>query len=396
MDVPLLFFIAGGIILVGFLGDYVYEKIKIPDVLVLLGIGILLGPVFGMVDHQRLAEFAEYFGTFALIVILFEGGMDVKISMLLRELGNATILATLSFASTTGAITAFLFYVQGWQFFPSIMMASVLGCTSAAIVLPIVAKMSVKDETRTVVGVESAVSDVLAVVLVISLIELTKLESIGIEKPLRAIASSFSVAIVAGTVFGFFWFKVLNVLEERKYSYMVTLGAMLIVVAAVDYLGGSGPIAVLIFGIILGNCGDIPFIRGSGRCGLIDETIKFFHGEVTFFIRTFFFVYLGMMITSAVLSPRHIAVSLALLCIIVLMRYLSVEFMVRSSGKGREEKSAFFYMLPRGLATAVLASLPVAAGVEGSENFIVYAVSVIILTNVIMTFGVLNMERNNT
>ena len=216
MDVPLLFFIAGGIILVGFLGDYVYEKIKIPDVLVLLGIGILLGPVFGMVDHQRLAEFAEYFGTFALIVILFEGGMDVKISMLLRELGNATILATLSFASTTGAITAFLFYVQGWQFFPSIMMASVLGCTSAAIVLPIVAKMSVKGETRTVVGVESAVSDVLAVVLVISLIEFTKLESIGIEKPLRAIASSFSVAIVAGTVFGLFWYKVLNVLRERK------------------------------------------------------------------------------------------------------------------------------------------------------------------------------------
>ena len=396
MDVPLLFFIAGGIILVGFLGDYIYDRIKVPDVLLLLGIGILLGPVFGVVDHHRLAEFAEYFGTFTLVVILFEGGMDVKIRLLLREFGNATILATLSFASTTAAITAFLFYVQGWLFFPSLLMASVLGCTSAAIVLPIVAKMSLKDETRTVLCVESAMSDVLAVVLVISLIEFAKFESIGIEKPLRAIANSFSVAIVAGTAFGLFWYKVLNVLGERKYSYMVTLGAMMMVVAAVDYLGGSGPIAVLVFGVILGNCGDIPLIRGSGQCGLIDETIKFFHGEVTFFIRTFFFVYLGMMITSAVLSPRHIAVSLALLCIIVLMRYLSVEFMVRSSGKGREEKSAFFYMLPRGLATAVLASLPVAAGVEGSENFIVYAVSVIILTNVIMTFGVLNMERNNT
>ena len=396
MDVPLLFFIAGGIILVGFLGDYVYDKIKIPDVLVLLGIGILLGPVFGMVDHQRLAEFAEYFGTFTLIVILFEGGMDVKIRLLLREFGNATILATLSFAFTTAAITAFLFYVQGWQFFPSILMASVLGCTSAAIVLPIVAKMSLKDETRTVLGVESAMSDVLAVVLVISLIEFSKLESIGIEKPLRAIASSFSVAIVAGTAFGVVWYKVLNILGERKYAYMVTLGAMMIVVATVDYLGGSGPIAVLIFGVILGNCGDIPFVRGPGQCGLIDETIKFFHGEVTFFIRTFFFVYLGMMITSEVLSPRHIAVSLAFLCIIVLMRYVSVEFMVRCSGKGREEKSAFFYMLPRGLATAVLASLPMAAGVEGSENFIVYAVSVIVLTNVVMTFGVLSMERKNT
>jgi cell volume regulation protein A len=185
----------------------------------------------------------------------------------------------------------------------------------------------------------------------------------------------------------------LNLIAGRKYSYMVTLGVMLIVVAAVDYLGGSGPVAVLIFGIILGNCGDIPFLQASSQCNMIDETIKFFHGEVTFFIRTFFFVYMGMMITSKVLAPRIMAVSLALLCIIVIMRYMSVELMIRRSGKGKEERNAFFYMLPRGLATAVLASLPMAAGVEGSEDFIVYAVSVIILTNIVMTLGVLNMER---
>lgn len=79
MEVALLFFIAGAIILVGFLGNVAFEKFKIPDVLVLLGIGVVLGPVFHLIDHRLLSSFAESFGMFALIVILFEGGMDVKI-----------------------------------------------------------------------------------------------------------------------------------------------------------------------------------------------------------------------------------------------------------------------------------------------------------------------------
>lgn len=393
MDVALLFFIAGGIILIGFLGDFVYDKIKIPDVLILLGIGVLLGPVFNLVDHRHLADFAEYFGTFALIVILFEGGMDVKIRMLLKEFGNAVLLVAVSFVSTTSAIAAFLIYFHGWELLYSLMMAAALGCTSAAIVLPVLARMSLKDETKTILYIESAISDVLAVVLTISLIEFVKLENIGIEKPLQSIASSFSVAIIAGAVLGLAWYKIFKLIGEQKYSYMVTLGVILMVVALVDFLGGSGPVAVLVFGIILGNCGDIPFLQGSYQCNLIDETIKFFHGEVTFFIRTFFFVYMGMMITAGVLAPRNIAMSLVFVFIIIVMRFLSVEFMIRRSGKGKEEKRAFFYMLPRGLATAVLASLPLAAGIDGSRDFIVYAVSVIVLTNIVMTAGVLQMER---
>lgn len=394
MNVALLFFILGGIILMGFLGDLVYEKIKIPDVLLLLGIGVLLGPVFNVIDNRHLAEFAEYFGSFALIVILFEGGMDVQIKMLVKELGNATILVVLSFITTTCALASFLFFVSNWGVFESLMMSTALGCTSATIVLPVLSKMSLKEETKTILYIESAMSDVLAIIFAISLIEFVKLESIGIEKPLRSIASSFSIAIVAGTALGFFWYKMLEIIGDRKYSYMVTLAVMLIVVAAVDFLGGSGPVAVLIFGVILGNCGDIPLFQGAGQCHLIEETIKFFHGEVTFFIRTFFFVYMGMMVTSDVLTLNNMTLSVAFLFIIIIMRYISVEFMVRLSGKGKEEKGAFFYMLPRGLATAVLASLPLAAGIKGVDKFIVYAVSVIILTNIVMTVGVQNMERN--
>ncbi|MGV8078959.1 MAG: cation:proton antiporter [Syntrophales bacterium] len=393
MEVVLLFFIAGAIILVGFLGNVAFEKFKIPDVLVLLGIGVVLGPVFNLIDHRLLSSFAESFGMFALIVILFEGGMDVKIRTLIQTFRSATLLVLVSFFLTAGAITACLYQFVAWPLLPSLLLGTILGCTSAAIVVPVVAKMSLKEEVKTILTIESAMSDVLAVVLAVSLIEFARFESIGIERPLRAIASSFSIAIVLGTVAGLFWNKVLLVLGDRKYSYMVTLGVVLVVTATVDFLGGSGPIAILLFGIVLGNCGEIPFLSGPAACGVIEETIKFFHGEVTFFIRTFFFVYIGMLMTPAVLSPRYLGISVALFVIIAAMRYLSVEFVERRSGRDPADRRALFFMHPRGLASAVLASLPVSAGVQGSEDFIVYTVSVIVLSNILMTAGVFRMEK---
>lgn len=396
MEVVLLFFIAGAIILVGFLGNVAFEKFKIPDVLVLLGIGVVLGPVFHLIDHRLLSSFAESFGMFALIVILFEGGMDVKIRTLVQAFRSATLLVLVSFFLTAGAITACLHQFMAWPLLPSLMMGTILGCTSAAIVVPVVARMTLKEEVKTILTIESAMSDVLAVVLAVSLIEFARFESIGIERPLRAIASSFSIAIVLGTVAGLFWYKVLRVLGDRKYSYMVTLGVVLVVTATVDFLGGSGPIAILLFGIVLGNCGEIPFLSGPPACGVIEETIKFFHGEVTFFIRTFFFVYIGMLMTPAVLSPRYLGISVALFLIIAAMRYLSVEFVERRSGRDPADRRALFFMHPRGLASAVLASLPVSAGVQGSEDFIVYTVSVIVLSNILMTAGVFRMEKKAT
>jgi potassium/hydrogen antiporter len=393
VGVALLFFIAGAIVLVGFLGNVAFEKFKVPDVLLLLGIGVVLGPVFKLIDHRLLTSFAESFGMFALIVILFEGGMDVKIRTLIQAFRSATLLVLVSFFLTAGAITAYLLQFSGWQLLPSLMMGTILGCTSAAIVVPVVARMRLKQEIKTVLTIESAMSDVLAIVLAVSLIEFVRFESIGIEKPLRAIASSFSIAIVLGTLAGLFWYKVLRILGDRKYSYMVTLGIVLIVTAVVDFLGGSGPIAILLFGIVLGNCVEIPFFDGPPSCGVIDETIKFFHGEVTFFIRTFFFVYIGMLMTPAVLSPRYLGVSVALFAIIAAMRYLSVEFVERLPRRDRADRRVLFFMLPRGLASAVLASLPVSAGVAGSEDFIVYTVSVIILTNILMTAGVFHREK---
>lgn len=393
MEVALVFLIAGAIILIGFLGSLSFEKTRIPDVLLLLGIGILLGPVLKLVEPSTLSHFAEYFGLFALMIILFEGGMDIDADKLIKEFGAASLLVLLSFVLSAVSIAGFLYYLYGWDATRSLLLGTILGCTSAAIVIPIICRMSLKEEIKTLISVESALSDVLAVVFTISLIEFVKLESIGIRTPFRAVASSFSIAIVSGIMSGFIWLKVLDLFSERKYSYMTTLAAMLIIFGLVDFFGGSGPIAILIFGVILGNSHDfVKFLRLK-TCVLLDDTIKFLHGEITFFIRTFFFVYMGMMITFNYLDLQFLSLSVALVLIIILARFASVATMGSIFHEKKADRFVMMAMLPRGLASAVLATMPVAANIKDTEPFLEYTFAVIVLTNIIMTIGVFIFEK---
>ncbi len=393
MEVAYVFLAAGVIILIGFLGSLLFEKTRIPDVLLLLGIGIVLGPVFQVTDVSSLSHFAEYFGLFALMIILFEGGMDIDTDKLAEGFGAASLLVLFSFALSTLAIAAFLFYAHQWDAVRSLLLGAILGCTSSAIVIPIVSRMSLKEELKTVLSVESALSDVLAVVLTISLIEFVKLESIGIRTPFRAVASSFSIAIVSGIFSAFIWIKALDLFRERTYSYMTTLATMLIVFGIVDFSGGSGPIAILIFGIVLGNNHKFMKFLGLKSCLLLDDTIKFLHGEITFFIRTFFFVYMGMMITFSSVTIPFFRMCALLVLIIVVTRFFSSIFTGTLFRETREDRFIIMSMLPRGLASAVLASMPLAANIKGTESFVEYTFGVIILTNIIMTIGVFLFEQ---
>lgn len=393
MDLSVAFLVAGIIIMTGFFGIFLFDKTKIPDVLLLMGIGVLLGPVFGLVGPAGLRHFAEYFGTLALIVILFEGGMDMDIDRLVTEFGVASFLVLISFVLSTGAIAAYLHLVHQWELLRSILLGSILGCSSAAIVIPIVGKMKVSGEIKTLLSIESALSDVLAVVISITLIEVISLGTIGIRTPFRAVASSFSTAIIGGAVAGIIWLKVLNFLKDRRYSYMFTLAAVLITFGVLDFLGGSGSIAVLIFGIVLGNSHSFSKLLNISDDSLVESTIKFFHGEMTFFIRTFFFVYLGEIFVFKYLDARFFLVSIALFLIIIVVRYASVYLTVKIFSEKKGDRFLMLSMMPRGLASAVLAILPASAKISGSEVFIDITFAIIILTNILMTFGVFYSDK---
>lgn len=393
MPVSFIFLIAGVIILLGFFGSFLFERTKVPDVLILMAVGVVLGPVSGLFSTGNMAHFAEYFGAFALMVILFEGGMDMDLEMLIKEFGTASALVTVSFVLSVTAIAGFFYFFQHWDLVRSLLFGTILGCTSSAIIMPIISKMSLKEDAKMILSVESALSDVLSVVCTISLIEFVKFEKVGIETPFRAIASAFSIAVIAGIAGGLLWLKVAKLLQGRKYFYMLTLAYILIVFAVVEFLGGSGPIAVLVTGIVLGNEKHFSRYLKTEKMSLVDDTVKFFHGEITFFIRTFFFVYIGTMMDFGSVDGRFLLVSLLLLFIILAVRYISTEIVCMFFREKKEIKFIIFSMMPRGLASAILAMLPLTINMKDSTKFITYTFAIIVLTNMVMSTGIFISER---
>ncbi|MGB3400798.1 MAG: cation:proton antiporter, partial [Candidatus Deferrimicrobiaceae bacterium] len=138
MKVPAVYAITGLIILAGFAGKALFRKTRIPDIPLLLGIGVLLGPVLDLVSHEALLPLAPYVGTIALLMIMLEGGMNLDVDRVVRQMKWVFLLTSLAFLLATAGIGAVLYFYTGMSIPLSLILGAALGCTSGAVVIPLV------------------------------------------------------------------------------------------------------------------------------------------------------------------------------------------------------------------------------------------------------------------
>jgi cell volume regulation protein A len=179
---------------------------------------------------------------------------------------------------------------------------------------------------------------------------------------------------------------------------MITFAALFGLYAAVEYLKGSGAMAALIFGFVLSNSREITRIFKMKTEFVIDDKIRQFHSEITFFIRTFFFVYLGLMFTFPEVYDTSfwifISVSLLIFLVILVSRYGIVNTLVLIRPEHKKDKNIIWVMLPRGLAAAVLAAMVVAEGIPKTDQFMNFAFIIIVLTVSATTIGTYLTQRD--
>jgi cell volume regulation protein A len=159
---------------------------------------------------------------------------------------------------------------------------------------------------------------------------------------------------------------------------------------------GAGAISCLMFGLILGNGRKIlKMIKYEGRNYEMDEQTKQFHSLTSFIIRTFFFVYLGIMVSFQ--RIEFIIVGIIVLLALLGLRYVAVYFTTYKGGFEKDDKQTMNVMMPRGLAAAILAISfgPVLVSKEGldlgasMQGFFEDVAFVVILgTAIITTIGV--------
>ena len=70
--------VLGGLLALAFVANRLFRLTRVPGVIVLLAVGLLLGPFFGWLQPAPFRPITDTLGTLALILILFEGGLDLK------------------------------------------------------------------------------------------------------------------------------------------------------------------------------------------------------------------------------------------------------------------------------------------------------------------------------
>lgn len=377
---PVVIFI-GVLVFLAHLFVALFERTRVPDVLFLILIGVIIGPVLQIVSPEDFGKIGHVFTTIALVVILFEGGLELKLEQLLTAWRGTLLVTVICYAVSWGALTAVAAYLLHVPLETALFLGAVLAGPAPAVVLPLVRQLPLSQQARTLLMLEAPLGEALCIVVSLALIESIQLESIQIGHVVGRLLSSFVFAILIGAAGGFIWSLLLHRIRQLRHAIFTTPSFILVLFGIAEFLGFSGPVAALTFGVALGNFGtrDMPWLLE--RYGITplehNETEKAFFGEIVFLIKTFFFVYLGASITLT--SAWTLTVASVFAAGLLLARVLAVRVSVSRSMMSPVDAASVAFMIPKGTAAAVLASLPLQLGLPGGEivRDVTYAVVVV-------------------
>lgn len=366
----------GVLYFLGHVLTHFFDKSKIPDVLILIIFGIIIGPILGIVSPEQIGIAGSVFTSVALIIILFEGGLDLEFSNIRKSAGQSVKL-TFSFFFITAALI-FLIMHLGFEFSPmaSAITGFICGGTSSAVVIPMVGAMKVGKEATTILILESALTDVLCIVFTIGVMHSYDSGEFEIGTIIGSLISSLVLASVIGVAAGLFWLTILNKIRTYHHTTFATFAFMFIVYGIAEALNFSGAIAALAFGVLLGNNRTIGVLLGrinvntdkykdSFQSNIITTAEKQLYKEIVFLIKIFFFIYLGISIP---FEQMHIIlIALSITIAIYAARPVATKFLV-TRHVDAYDRTIIGVMVPKGLAAAVLAGLPTQYGmIEGPD-----------------------------
>ena len=398
ISTAMIFLFISGIFFIGFFGNLLFRKTKISDIFFLLIIGVLLGSGLHLISSSQigiLKTLAPLFGAIALIILMFDGGLHLNLYKVIKELGKASMFTILTFLLTMGFSGVFLKFVFGMPLIYGFMIGAIIGGVSSAVVIPLIKESKAKESIKTILTLESAITDALCIIVTIAMVEIIVSKTTGVQFITQSILSAFAIGAVIGIAAGIFWLKILERFKSaREYDYLLTLSFLFLMYVFIEFAKGNGAFGVLMFGLVLGNGREVLKILKMKEFE-ISKTITIFQSEISLFVKTFFLIYLGIIVDVSGLNLKIILMVIGLLVLALGARILSMKVIMNKNSK--IDKNYIFSSHARGLAAAVLATYPLTMGVVNKYTiaFPVIAFLIIILTNLTTTIFFFVSEKSN-
>jgi potassium/hydrogen antiporter len=385
MELAHIFGVLSALLLLAYIANRLSGLTRVPDLIVLLLIGVTLGPILHWAHPSAFQGVIDILGTLALILILFAGGVELRLRQAARHSPAALLLMVLSYGLSLGLIALMGRALLHLQWIDCLLLGAALGCTSGTIVIPALEQISAPQPVKIALTLEATLGEVIAVLLIGSL-----LNKGGGQSLVYGVAADFShhiaIALLIAVVAGAIWSKLWPLVASQPNATIVNLGVVFGVYALARYVGGSGLLAVLVFGITLANLPRTPHMTRQGARMLA------FHAELSFLVRSFFFFLLG--IIAEFISRSYLIPIFGILAALILARFLAVRgsrWAVRDVSRGETE--LLFWMLPRGLVTAVLALEIVGARGAVFAFLPAMAFTVVLVTNMFVVAGAVRASR---
>jgi len=376
-----------------------FSRTNIPDVLVLMVLGIVIGPFLGIVAPADFGKIGSLIATIALVVILFESGTSLDLNVLGKSLATTGWLSFGCFILTFVVVAAVGMLSLQLDPFPAILLGVTVGGTSSAVVIPMVNALKLGEKATTVLVLESALTDVLCIVGVFALLQVYTQDDVAAGRLVGSVIAALIFAAVIGFIGGIGWLLVLGKVRDFPNTISSTLAYVFIVYGATEGLGFSGAIAALSLGITLTNFDKF----GLNRIQQLDRQLEplnqtdiTFYREAVFLLKTYFFIYLGISIHFGAVKVALVAISMVFL--IYVLRLLLTRFIFRGSEFDLRDSALSAIMAPKGLAAAVLAALPLQYGVVGGEvirdvTYMVVLVSITLTALLVIAYPAPLMQR---
>jgi len=373
---------AGVTIFLGVAGESFFKRTGIPDIAFLMILGVIIGPILGIIQPEAVVEVVPYFAALALIIIMFDGGLNLDLKNMVKTAHFAILLAILGFAVSMVIVTMLAHYGLGWDWLDSILLSSIVGGSSSIIVFGLVRQLRVSEETKSMLSFESALTDILSTIVAFIMFEAVLSGYFDLDLLGITFGRNIAIGLLLGLGVGIPWMFITTKLANAQHSYMLTLGILFVLYFMAQSFGESGALTALVFGLMLGNRHRLSrFLRIKLPEISTDDTM---HNQLTFLVRSFFFVFVGLLASFGQIEYLVFGIVSAILIYVGRLIVTKTSLTRRFSALDRKVTSV---MIPRGLAAAVLATFPITLGLPNGEVYPQIVFFVIMGSVIITTIG---------
>jgi len=380
------------IIVLGIAAQWVAWRLRLPSILMLLLVGLIVGPLTGLLKPDDMFGELLFPGvSVAVAVILFEGGLALKFAELSGRTGHAIRnLVSIGALVTWVLSAAAAYYILGFDLGLSIQLGAILVVTGPTVIGPLLRYIRPTAKVASILRWEGILIDPIGATLAVLVFEV--IHTVDVVEDVSIVLQGIIFTIAFGGTLGYLGAQVIiQFLRRRWVPDHLDSPITLMMVVAVFTLSNlvqeeSGLLAVTIMGIVLAN----------QRQVVLRHIVEFKENLIVLLISSLFII-LAARVPGDSLRSLGAESLIFLVVLIVIVRPAAVFLSMIGSGVSFREKLLISWIAPRGIVAAAVTSVfslrLIEAGHEGAEQLVPIVFGIIVGTTAIYGLTALPLAR---